>query len=418
MALVGYRGITPLEEDDELKAHLAVLLRLENVGLLLGAGASCPVGGRTVRQLWDDFVVQSPDSAQWLIDQKFLSEIAVADGPERIVPNVEELVDQLEVAIQEWTRTEAPALMQARAVRANLFRAVVRAALLDRTWWQSPAGVAADAAPFEHHRAILQKLLAARQPGQAAPWIFTTNYDLAIEWAAESIDVQVVNGFLGVHSRRFSPHSFDLGFRNVQARGEARFGAYNIYLSKLHGSLTWSVENDQLFEIPAPLAWQRLQQFLDTAGETELGFMVLPRAAKYLQTVGFTLGELLRRFSEFLARPQTTLLVCGYAFGDEHINRLLLSALLNPTLQLVVYLPEFTGDIYDEALPPAARRLLALRNPRITMIGGDERAWLDRLAADLPDPVLYDDETHRLRAVLKDRNLQVVAPVGNPEDGE
>lgn len=36
------------------------------------------------------------------------------------------------------------------------------------------------------HRRLLQKLTAARQPGQPSPWIFTTNYDLAIEWAAET----------------------------------------------------------------------------------------------------------------------------------------------------------------------------------------------------------------------------------------
>jgi len=28
-----------------------------------------------------------------------------------------------------------------------------------------------------------------------------------------------------------SPPLFDLGFRNTQARGEARFGVYNIYLT-------------------------------------------------------------------------------------------------------------------------------------------------------------------------------------------
>ncbi|WP_185733680.1 hypothetical protein [Burkholderia contaminans] len=34
-----------------------------------------------------------------------------------------------------------------------------------------------------------------------------------------------------------------------------------------------------------------------------------------------------------------------YGFGDEHINRILRSALLNPTLQLVIYFPGFTGDV-------------------------------------------------------------------------
>lgn len=122
--------------------------------------------------------------------------------------------------------------------------------------------------------------------------------------------------------------------------------------------------------MPASFAWKQISHFLDDDTETELGLMVLPRAAKYMQTVGFVLGELFRRFSEFLSRPQTCLLISGYGFGDEHINRLLRSALLNPTLQLVIYFPGFTGDVAAAVLPAALRKLLSLRNPRVTVVGG------------------------------------------------
>lgn len=83
------------------------------------------------------------------------------------------------------------------------------------------------------------------------------------------------------------------------------------------------------------------------------------------------MGELLRRFAEFMARPQTALLINGYGFGDEHINRLIRSALLNPTLQVVVYLPEFKGDPAAADLPQTVRRLLALQTPRLTIVGGE-----------------------------------------------
>lgn len=401
MAIEAVRGATRIKDDIELQAHLATLLRLENTGLLLGAGASCSAGGKTMAGLWGDFVDSYADDAKWLNEQGFVQAEALAPGDARKIPNVEALSDSIEVALIEWKRGQDKRLSELQKARAALYRAVVRAALLDEAWWGTVEG--ADSAPkgLEHHRSILQKLVSARQPGQASPWVFTTNYDLAIEWAAESIDLQVVNGFLGVHSRRFSPQSFDLGFRNTMARGEARFGCYNVYLSKLHGSLTWQEHNEQLFEIPAPLAWQKLNEFLNDPTKTELGFMVLPRAAKYLQTVGYALGELLRRFSEFLSRPQTSLIISGYSFGDEHINRLLRSALLNPTLQLVIYFPEFNGDATSVHLPSALRTLLALKNPRVTVVGGGENAYLDKLAAHLPDPMLYDDEMQRLEKVLR-----------------
>ena len=400
MPLVAVRGMTTLTDEIALQAHLATLLRLENVGLFLGAGASCPAGGKTVKQLWGDFVTNSADDANWLLEQKMIDEAALLEGDEQVIPNLEDLIDRIEIALIEWGRVSDTKATNGQKVRAALFRAAVRAALLDESWWTSPEGADADVEKLKNHRAILQKFVAARQPGQASPWVFTTNYDLGLEWAAESIDLQVVNGFIGLHSRHFSPQCFDLGFRNTQARGEARFGVYNIYLAKLHGSLTWKEHNKQLFETSAPLAWDGLKKFLD--GETdEILFLVLPRAAKYIQTVGFTVGELLRRFSEFLARPQTSLIVCGYGFQDEHINRFLLSALLNPTLQLVIYLPEFNGEPEDSGLPVAIRRVLALKNPRVTVVGGGEQAWLDKLAAHLPDPILYDDDTRQLEKAMR-----------------
>ncbi len=403
MPFVAVRGATPLKDEVELRAHLATLLRLENVGLLLGAGASVAAGGKTMAGLWGDFLETSPDEAQWLLDQKFVNEGALEGDPDlRDVPNVEELGDTLEIAYAEWRRQGHAEADRLAAVRAQISRAVVRAALLQLAWWASPGGAEADAEQLENHRSVLQKLVAARQPGQAAPWVFTTNYDLAIEWAAESIDLQVVNGFLGVHGRRFSPQSFDLGYRNTQARGEARFGVYNIYLAKLHGSLTWSEESDQVYEVQATLAAKRINKFLTDAGRTELGLMVMPRAAKYMQTVGYVLGELFRRFSEFLARPQAALVVCGYGFGDEHINRLLRSALLNPTLQLVIYFPGFGGDVKAATLPNALRKLLSLKNPRVTVVGGDAEAYLDKLAAQLPDPLLYDEDMRKLEKALRE----------------
>ncbi|KVQ82575.1 hypothetical protein C6P96_26510 [Burkholderia multivorans] len=412
MAIVGIRGAASLTDEVELQAQLASLLRLENVGLMLGAGASVAAGGKTMWGLWSDFVGTSPDEATWLKDNEFIEPEAIAAADERVVPNVEQLNDSLEIALAEWRRQGSAAVPHLEGARAHLTRAVVRAAQLQPAWWQSPGGAESDAVQLQHHRAILQKLVAARQPGQAAPWVFTTNYDLAVEWSAESIDLQVVNGFLGVHGRRFSPHSFDLGFRNTQARGEARFGVYNIYLAKLHGSLTWREDSGQVYEVQAALAREGIQSFLDDLTKTELGFMVMPRAAKYMQTVGYVLGELFRRFSEFLSRPQTSLLICGYGFGDEHINRLLTSALLNPTLQLVVYSPEFSGNVLDPALPAALRKLLSLRNPRVTVIGGGAEAYLDKLAAHLPDPLLYDDEMRRLAKALR----EPVAPEADERD--
>ena len=402
------RGDVRLQEASDLKAHLASMLRLENVGVLLGAGASVPAGGQTITQAWQQFLTQSKDSANWLEQNGFIDASHLQEGDEGQAPNLEDLIDALTIALTEWKRAGSELLEAGSKVHQDLYRALVKASVLNENWWRWKTLKDDDAASLKCHRTLIQKLSASRQPGQGAPWIFTTNYDLAVEWAAESIGISVSNGFLGTHRRQFSPQSFDLGFRNLHARGEARFGVYNIYLAKLHGSLTWVNDSEQLIEIPAPFSRKLIHTFLEGESD-ELGLMVLPSAAKYLQTTGFILGELLRRFSEFLSRSQTCLFVSGYSFGDEHINRLLLGALLNPTLQMVIYFPEFDPEHSIDSFPATLQNILSVNSPRVTVVGGGSSAFFDEFIAHLPEPAFFDDSlaeyAHRISQADNDRNL-------------
>ena len=368
-------------------------------------------------ELWEKFLHQNEAHVNWLLKENFIS---CEEQSGDVIPNVEIVLDRLEIAcidcerkknaleaqkIRQKPESEAQEigqmLEQAKEARLELFRSVVEAAKINADWWKSPMDVGLDE-KLAGHRTILQKLTAARQPGQSAPWVFTTNYDLAIEWASESIELQIINGFLGVHSRRFSPHSFDLGFRNTQAKGEARFGVYNIYLAKLHGSLSWREWKNHIYEMSASEAWIELNKFCKREESCyATNSLVLPRAAKYLQTVGYIVGEMFRRFAEFMARPQTGLIFSGYGFRDEHINRLVRSALLNPTLQVVIYLPELTSNCQSQNLPETVRRLLDLKNPRLTLVGGGERAYIDALASDLPDPTIFDQDLEEIKRLLE-----------------
>ncbi|RMG23055.1 MAG: hypothetical protein D6724_09185 [Armatimonadetes bacterium] len=398
-AICARRGNQWLSPDD-LEAHLAAVVRLENVGVLLGAGASLgALGGMTMKALWKHFTTTYPSSAEWLAGEGFVQ-------TDEETTNVEELADALEITRLEWERVGRPRkLTKLRRVRADLHRAVVRAALLQQKWWEEPSSVGLDSSELADHRRLLQKLTAARQPGQPSPWVFTTNYDLAVEWAAETIGIKVTNGFDGLHRRIFSPHNFDLGYRNMLARGEARFGTYSVYVAKLHGSLTWRTAQDgTVEEWSTAVLWPDTRRFLDGEIDDAPGQLVYPSAAKYLQTVGFVLGELFRRFTEFLARPQSCLITSGYSFSDEHLNRILVSALQNPTLQLVVYIPEARrdGDRLDvSACTQWIRRVAELGSPQVTIVGGGSEAHFDKLVGHLPDPAIYDEQAARIRDMIK-----------------
>lgn len=400
-SLIAYRGENWLLGKEAI-IHLTYLMRLENIGVLLGAGASSEVGGHTMSEIWNDCASTLEESEKtFLISQKIAEESNfpfLEDSEKQIcVPNVEALLDKLAISISLWERVDDPNLELGRKVRRTLYSHLIEASLLNEEWWKTQSGPDLSEAKLKDHREMLEKLSSIRQPGQPSPWVFTTNYDLAIEWAADSIDLNIINGFIGVHSRKFTPQSFDLGYRNVQARGEARFGTYNIYLAKLHGSLTWSQNpNGHFYEAQATESWKGIENFMHSSTD-DLPFTVAPSAAKYMQTVGFLYGEMMRRFAEFTGRSQTVLFVSGYSFGDEHINRLLRSALLNPTLQLVIYVFDLKEEGDIDKLPKPIKDLIGTRSSRITIIGGSFKDFV----SDLPDPVIYNDDMKEIRELVQ-----------------
>lgn len=393
------RGSRQLSEE-EFRAHIALAIRLENVGILLGAGASKGVGGMVMSDVWALLETDYPNEVTFLRKNGFLN--AQETG------NVETLLDKLEISILDGERTKAN-LSDVLAARHALRKVILRAALLEDDLWLSPDKAILNPKLTSHIR-LVSRLAGNRQPGQAAPWAFTTNYDLALEWSAEALGLHCINGFSGTHDRAFRPSSFDLGMRNIQTRGEARFGTYNLYLGKLHGSLTWVPNNaGGVCEIPCISAKPLIDEFLSSNhAEDWPGLMIFPGASKFVQTTAFVYGEVIRRFTEFLSRPNTCLIVNGYGFTDDHINRLIVSALQNPTLQLVIYLPEINrmGIFPSLAMPENVtaiepndqlKRLLLAQLPQVTVRGFDSGGFFDSLANDLPEPAMLDDTSERAR---------------------
>jgi len=402
------RGCRFLNEQ-ELKAHLAALLRLENIGVFLGNGASTVAGSKLFGKIWEDFVQNYPGEYSWLQEQNFLPGMESSGNDSNSYVNVEDLLDNIEIALKEWQRARNPELDNLKRVRYFLYKKIIKAAILKEEWWENPEKILEGPPGLSCHRILLQRLVPSRQPGQTPPWIFTTNYDLVIEWAAESINLKVTDGFEGLHCRSFSPHSFDLGYRNMLAKGEAKFGIYNIYLVKLHGSLTWqeSKEYDTYFELSAQTAWEKIKSFLESEDSDVSLPIIFPFAAKYMQTIGFVLGELFRRFTEFLARPQTCLIICGFSFSDKHLNQLIFRALQNPTLHLIICDPEAEiinngTELIFKTNNKWLNKLAQLNSQQITFIGNGHNAYFKSLVHYLPEPALYDEKLEEIKKFLKE----------------
>lgn len=407
MAWYARRGSKAIPDQNEYLGHLAMATRLQNVGVLLGAGASKSAGGKTIAEVWDSFLHEYPDSAEYLLRNNFVSS---DESSGEKTANVEALIDLLEISeIDMGRRGELQGINDLKAVKSNLQREVAKAAILDEEIWSNKREIS-DSQKLADHVKLLARLVSNRQPGQSAPWVFTSNYDLAIEWAAEKLQIQTINGFSGLHHRKFSPSQFDLGLQNVSTRGEARFGTYNVYMGKLHGSLSWTIRHQDVVEYPMSTQWEKLRAFKDGETNEWPGLLIFPSSAKYVQTTGYVYSEIFRRFGEFLSRPNTCLLVCGYGFGDEHINRLLLSALQNPTFQLIIYLPQLDryqlfedveqSDTKEEP-PRIIKDLVTAQLPQVTFVGSGDFAYFNALVNDIPEPALIDEASEISRKLEK-----------------
>lgn len=137
--------------------------------------------------------------------------------------------------------------------------------------------------------------------------IFTTNYDYLFELGLEHKNVPYYDGFTGSFNPFFNSHSVDdLSFLPQQTK-----------LWKIHGSLGWHYDE---------CAKKILRK--DSDGED---ILIYPSTLKYNDSKKQPYIALGDRLTNFLKQPDTILIVCGYSFGDEHINERILTALKTTT---------------------------------------------------------------------------------------
>lgn len=204
------------------------------------------------------------------------------------------------------------------------------------------------------HKILLEKLLQRKQTNPRVK-VFTLNYDLLFEYAANEVNAIVVDGFSFTFPRTFSGRFFDYDI--VQREGsklkeEDNFIQRVFHLHKLHGSLNWERNNDGKVEIK----------------ETpEKPLMIYPRDAKYEDSYEQPYFEMMARFQRNLRLNNDTMLICiGYSFNDKHINAAIEEALnQNPGFRLAVFDPGFDNEGVSSSLKEIKKA--ALESERILL---------------------------------------------------
>lgn len=187
---------------------------------------------------------------------------------------------------------------------------------------------------YHYHEAFVKKLL-QRPNNLKRVNLFTTNYDMAFDYALDNLGIHYINGFMGVHNRCFRPevYEYDLYYPGQSVTGKVHRAEKVLKYYKIHGSLSWlatkpSFSNTYgIKEIP-------LNDEFKVEDHKEL--MIYPCVSKKSFTLDLPYSELFRQFSQTINQPQSVLFCVGYSFYDEHINDIIKQALSIPSFTLII----------------------------------------------------------------------------------
>lgn len=190
------------------------------------------------------------------------------------------------------------------------------------------------------HKDFLNKLT-ARKSSDPRVQLFTTNYDLLFEKAANQGGFAVIDGFSFTQPRKFSGRYFDFDIVNrekTRIKQEESFVSKVFHFYKLHGSLNW---------------------FKDKAGNIEQQdkpakpLIIYPASEKYESSYEQPYFEMMSRFQQALRKENTLLIVIGFGFQDKHIQNAIIEAVeQNPSFQLLIVNYNSTESIETACLKP------------------------------------------------------------------
>lgn len=178
---------------------------------------------------------------------------------------------------------------------------------------------------------------------RAAPIeLFTTNYDLLFEQALERVGVPYFDGFVGSNRPFFDAAALDRD--ELPARW--------LRLWKLHGSINWRRDDDG-------------GVYRTFTGDKASPTLIHPSHLKYDESRKMPYLAMIDQLRGFLRKRRATIVLCGYSFGDEHLENVLLQELEgNPTAAAFALM---YGNLNSHPRAVA----LAERRPNLTVIAKD-----------------------------------------------
>jgi len=235
--------------------------------------------------------------------------------------------------------------------------------------------------------------------------LFTTNYDRLIEFGSELAGIRLIDRFVGNLNPVFraSRLEIDMHYNPPGIRGEPRYLEGVVHYTKLHGSLDWIAQENTIRRFALPFgADPSIEHYFPktpSADNSLNQLMIYPNASKDRETAEYPYVELFRDLAAAICRPNATLVLYGYGFGDDHINRIIRDMLSIPSTHLVIITFSDEGDRAQRFYKTVGR------SAQITVLAGSHFGDLKNLVDYyLPKPAI-DRATHRMADLLKARGL-------------
>ncbi len=214
---------------------------------------------------------------------------------------------------------------------------------------------------YYYHEAFIKKLL-QRPNNLKRANLFTTNYDMAFDYALDNLGVHYINGFSGIHNRCFRPevYDYDIYYPGQSVSGKVHRAEKVLRYYKMHGSLSWVATESSPSNV-----YGIKEVALDGTFEpnADRQIMIYPCVSKKTFTLDLPYSELFRQFAQAITQPQSVLFCIGYSFFDEHINDIIYQALSIPSFTLIIANYKSNEEI---------QKLKDLNDPRIIVLDPDD----------------------------------------------
>lgn len=351
-------------------------LPVSNLVILSGAGTSVRIGssnhgdgGLTMDALWD--ALNNSKLIELHTDNKTFGAFCIACSYSETYPDGE-IIKDLEKLL-DFANRKAYSDATIKGQIDTIQRFIIKCCTLS---------IGKD----DSHSIFLRKIT-KKKIKDARIKLFTTNYDTLWEQAAAKDRFTIIDGFTYSYPRMFNGRFFDFDIvvrERTRMKDEDSFIPKLFHLYKVHGSIDWSIQENEIVQEQADLT-DNEKNIKDINLQNRL--LIFPTNNKFESSYEPPYFEMMSRFQQTLRRENTLLITIGFSFLDKHISNVVEETMKqNPSLNLIIVDPSINPNRSNWIKPYAFTKV----DNRTIMLG---QTFAD-FAQHYPDNESFDQQDY------------------------